>query len=177
MPRLFFALWPDDAAAEALESLAAQLASRAGGRATPRAKIHLTLAFLGDVPPDRADDLVRAADTVREKPFEVVLDRIGSFRHARVAWVGSEAPAPALVSMEATLREALRSRGFGLEERPFAPHVTLVRKTERSLARAAIAPIAWTAGEIALVRSDTGKGTYTTMATWALGGKRRRPAR
>jgi RNA 2',3'-cyclic 3'-phosphodiesterase len=177
MPRLFFALWPDAAAAEALDRLAAQLQSRAGGRATPRAKIHLTLAFLGDVPPDRADDLVRAADTVKEKPFEVVLDRIGSFRHARVAWVGAESPAPALVSAEATLREALRSRGFGLEERPFTPHVTLVRKTERSLARAAIEPIAWTAAEIALVRSDTGKGTYTTMATWALGGKRRRPAR
>src|SRR3954469_14322780 len=115
MPRLFFAIWPDDSARAALHKLATELEARAGGKALPPEKIHLTLAFLGEVAPDRADDLVKAADKVREAPFDLALDRIGAFRRARVSWAGSSEPAPGVVSVEATLREALRSRGFELE--------------------------------------------------------------
>ena len=168
MPRLFFAIWPDASARAALETLAARLESRAGGRVVPIEKIHLTLAFLGEVAPDRADDLVKAADKVREAPFELVLDRIGAFRRARVTWVGSTSAPPALVGVEGMLREALRSRGFELEERPFTPHVTLVRKAEKTLAPEPIEPIAWRVQEFALVSTEPGTGAYKTMATWPL---------
>jgi 2'-5' RNA ligase len=174
MPRLFFAIWPDALARSALGALAADLEARAGGRAVPVEKIHLTLAFLGEVSPDRADDLVKAADKVREAPFDLVLDRIGAFRRARVTWVGSGDPAPPLVSVEATLREALRARGFELEERPFTPHVTLVRKAEKTLAPESIEPIAWRVQEIALVSSEPGSGAYKTMASWALKARKRK---
>jgi 2'-5' RNA ligase len=174
MPRLFFAVWPDDPARDALVRLAADLAMRAGGRAVPAEKIHLTLAFLGEVPADRADDLVKAADRVREAPFDLVLDRIGAFRHARVAWIGCDEPPAALISAESTLRRALNARDFELEERAFRPHVTLVRKTEKTVAGEAIAPIAWHVREFALVASETGTGAYMTMATWPLKAKRRK---
>ena len=174
MPRLFFATWPDDAARDALEKLSRQLELRAGGRPVPAEKIHLTLAFLGEVAPDRADDLVKAADKVREAPFDIVLDRIGSFRRARVAWVGTSEPAPGLLSVEATLREALRAREFDLEERPFTPHVTLVRKADKTLPREPTAPIAWGVREIALVSSEPGSGAYKTMATWPLKARKKR---
>lgn len=174
MARLFFALWPDEAAARALGDLAASLGSRAGGRPVPKDKIHLTLAFLGEVAPNRADDLVKAADAIREAPFDLVLDKTGAFRRARVAWVGSSAPAPALLGAEATLRQKLRARGFELEDRPFTPHVTLVRKVDRTLRTEPIAPIAWHVEKIALVRSELGSGAYTVVATWPLKAKRGR---
>ena len=174
MARLFFAIWPDEGAAAALRALSAELQSRAGGRAVPPDKIHLTLAFLGEVAADRADDLVKAADKVREAPFELVLDRVGGFRRARVAWAGASEPPPALLSAERTLREALRARGFELEERPFKPHVTLVRKADRTLAPAAIEAVAWPVREIALVSSELGSGSYKTVATWPLKAKRAR---
>jgi len=174
MPRLFFAIWPDAAARAALEKLSTQLEARAGGRVVPAEKIHLTLAFLGEVTPDRADDLVKAADKVREAPFDLVLDRIGAFRRARVSWIGASEPAPGLISVEATLREALRARGFELEERPFTPHVTLIRKADKTLSPEAIEPIAWRVEEIALVSSEPGSGAYKTMARWPLKAKRSR---
>lgn len=174
MPRLFFAIWPDTEAGERLETLASELNAQAGGRAVPRDKVHLTLAFLGEVAPDRADDLVKAADAVREAPFELVLDRIGAFRRARVAWVGTDTPPEPLLRVEAKLREGLRARGFDLEERPFKPHVTLVRKVDRTLKTAGIAPVVWPVREIALVRSDMGNGSYTTMATWELKARKRK---
>ena len=63
----------------------------AGGRATPTESIHLTLEFLGNVEPERVPLVERIAGEVRAGPFRVVLDRIGSFRRARVAWAGSAA--------------------------------------------------------------------------------------
>jgi 2'-5' RNA ligase len=174
MPRLFFAIWPDASSRAQLEGLAARLQSRAGGRAVPADKVHLTLAFLGEVAPDRADDLVKAADKVREAPFDLVLDRVGAFRRARVTWVGSTNAPPALIAVEGMLREALRARGFELEERPFAPHVTLVRKAEKTLAPEPIEPIAWRVEEIALVSSEPGTGAYKTMATWPLKARKKR---
>jgi 2'-5' RNA ligase len=76
--------------------------------------------------------------------------------------------------VEATLREALRARGFELEERPFTPHVTLVRKAEKTLAPESIEPIAWRVQEIALVSSEPGSGAYKTMASWALKARKRK---
>ena len=164
--RLFFALWPDAAAAEALERLAADVVLVAGGRATPREKIHLTLAFLGEV-----DDLARAreaAESVRAAPFDMRLDCVGSFRRSRVAWAGSLEPNLELAAAQSSLEARLRERGFALEERPFAAHVTLARKTERSLPRAAIPAIGWRADELRLVRSMPGGNEYVQLERWKL---------
>jgi hypothetical protein len=48
--RLFFALWPDASMAEALATLAQQVAAESGGRPTAPGHVHVTLAFLGDQP-------------------------------------------------------------------------------------------------------------------------------
>ena len=45
-------------------------------------------------------------------------------------------------------------------DRPFAAHVTLVRRISRPIPREAIEPIAWRVNDFALVVSDTGKGSY-----------------
>ena len=164
--RLFFALWPDAAAADALQRLAADVVVVAGGRARPAGKIHLTLAVLGDV-----EDLAGAQDAaaaIRAAPFDVRLDCVGSFRRARVSWAGMLRPDAALVEMQAELENQLRQRGFALEARPFTPHVTLARKADRPLPRAAIAPIEWKALELTLVRSMPGTGEYAVLEGWKL---------
>ena len=164
--RLFFALWPDAAAAGALERLAGEVVAVAGGRAMPKAKIHLTLAFLGEVAqPAHAHDV---AEAIRTKPFVVRLDCVGSFRRARVSWAGMLAPDPELMRLQAKLEEGLRARGYPLEERPFAAHVTLARKADKALPTAAIAPIEWRARELTLVRSMPGTGDYVVTKGWKL---------
>ncbi len=169
MARLFFALWPDDAAVVRLSRLAEGLAQSAGGKAVPAAKIHLTIAFLGEVASHRIDDARAAAAIVDVPGFRLKVDIAGSFSGARVAWAGASSVPRALAALELGLAAQLRQRGFELEERPFAPHLTLSRKIERPFARVPIEPIGWDAFALALVRAGSGAGRYTTLESWALG--------
>ena len=164
--KLFLAIWPDDAAAAALAALGQGMAERAGGRAVPPEKIHLTLAFLGEVAEDRVAGVRSAAAAMRWRPFDLVFDTVGWFRGARVGWTGCSAVAPELSRLQSALTESLRDLGFVLDERPYTPHVTLVRKIGHPVTRAGTAPIRWRAGEIALVWSRTGTGRYETIEAW-----------
>ena len=169
MARLFFALEPEEDALGLLSRCAHALAAEVGGRAMPPDKIHLTLAFLGEVGDAQAAVAEEAAAAVAARPFTLVLDRFGSFRRAGVAWAGASAPPPELGLLQGSLAVQLEARGFALEPRPFAPHVTLVRKVERPMRDAVLAPVAWRVTDFGLVRSNLGTGKYETVRRWPLG--------
>jgi len=165
--RLFFALWPDDAAAGKLEALAAEVADRYRGRAVPRARIHLTLVFLGDASIEGAEAAIDAGDW-RTEPFALALDRTGSFARSRVAWAGCrEVPGP-LMALQDRLSQELRRRGFPIEARAFVPHITLARHIGRVGRARSIEPIVWRVAEFTLVRSDPGAGRYSILRRWGL---------
>jgi 2'-5' RNA ligase len=166
--RLFFALWPDAAAASKLAEAAGELAILTGGKPVPLVKIHLTLAFLGDLDETRLGDALASAEALDHRSFEVVLDQWGSFRGARVAWAGCREVSKPLRNLQADLAERLRVRGFLLEERAYTPHVTLARKVTRPIGRRNSEAVRWRATEVALVRSELGKGSYSTLAAWPL---------
>ena len=167
--RLFFALWPDEAAAAKLAALSQELAVLTGGRPVAAAKIHLTLAFLGDLEDAALDPARRAVEGSSHPPFAIALDQVGSFRGARVAWAGCREPSRGLVDLQSDLDARLRRAGFALDERPYTPHVTLAREVTRAIGRKAAEPIRWQATEFALVQSQLGKGSYSTLARWKLG--------
>ena len=167
MARLFFALWPDAGARARLAPLAAGLADAASGKPVPIEKVHLTLAFLGEVDAERIAAAVDAARGVRLAPFAFALDRVGSFRGARVAWAGCAAvPAP-LAALAAGLAARLVAAGFTLEDRPYAPHATLARRIARNVATAPVEPIPWPVGGFSLVRSEAGTGRYAVLEAFA----------
>jgi 2'-5' RNA ligase len=168
--RLFFAVWPDAAGAASLAALAAQLAEEAGGKPMPEAKIHLTLAFLGSIDEAARASAMEAARTMSGAPFEFRVDRTGSFRRARVAWAGVSQPSRELLGLQSALEAGLRTRGLALEERPYVPHVTLVRNCTRAIAGVPIPPVAWRVDAFTLVRSETGTGRYVVEERWALEG-------
>jgi RNA 2',3'-cyclic 3'-phosphodiesterase len=169
MARLFFALWPDVDALRQLEALSHDVALVAEGTATPADKIHLTLAFLGEVPAERQAAVELAGSQTQGPAFKWTLDRVGSFRRARVAWAGTSEPPAALLELQSSLAQRLAEGGFALEERPFAPHLTLARKIAKPLPAAAIPPIRIASTSLALVVSDAGTGRYTTVKSWPLG--------
>lgn len=168
--RLFFALWPGAAAQERLEAEARAMAAQSGGRPIPAGRIHLTLAFLGELAPERAIEAFEVARFIPWAPFRVRLDRWGSFRRSKVGWAGTSRVPARLVQLQSALESGLRAAGFVLEERPFAPHVTLVRKLERPLAARDMAPVEWRARELALVMTEPGSGDYKTLAATAAQG-------
>ncbi|WP_431024700.1 RNA 2',3'-cyclic phosphodiesterase [Halomonas sp. H5] len=125
--RLFFALRPDPALGERLVALAEQARRRCGGRATPRASLHLTLAFLGEVPESRRDALIRLTEAFSCPPGTWSADRYGQFRRGGILWLGSSRPSPALEALHRDLWQALTELGFSPPRRPFLPHITLLR--------------------------------------------------
>jgi 2'-5' RNA ligase len=148
--RLFFALWPPAGAARTLAAWAQALQNDCGGRATRESTIHLTLAFLGDAEPQKASAAGRA---VKGAAFEFPLDAARYWPHNRIVWIGPQRMPDALSDLVQQLHGALAREGFVLEDRPFAAHVTLLRKAAKPTAIPQLPAVSWPVEEFVLVRS------------------------
>jgi RNA 2',3'-cyclic 3'-phosphodiesterase len=94
--------------------------------------MHLTLAFLGEIAEDIVDVIAGAMDEVAKNavPFSYEIAGLGFFgppRAPRVIWAGAKGNIQPLVSVQSALAVSLKELGFVLEDRPFAPHLTLAR--------------------------------------------------
>lgn len=173
--RVFFALWPSTANAASLAEIARVEATLSGGRPTRQVTIHLTLAFLGDIPETRLPALIAAAQTVRAAPFALELDHLGYWRHNRIRWAGCTNPPPELGDLVDRLREALNAADFAVDRShaDFVPHITLLRKCIRPTAGQTIEPpLHWPADEFVLVRSrlDDEGANYERLSGFGLAG-------
>src|SRR5207253_8180234 len=142
------ALWPPPPAARALGDWAREVQQGTGGRATRDETVHLTLAFLGDA--DRAK-AAQAASAVRMGAFELPINSAKYWTDNRIVWVGPREMPRRLGELVDELHRSLRNSGFRLENRPFAAHITLVRKAAKPAAIAPLPPVSWPAREFVLV--------------------------
>ena len=98
------------------------------GRLLPRESYHITLAFLGEQPEEGLERIRSAMDGCRCHPFRASLGRLGLFaqRGGGVLW--RQVRSPELIVLQQQLARGLELAGFGLERRPFQPHITLARR-------------------------------------------------
>lgn len=169
--RLFFGLFPPPRAAQSLMAAAQAAHPACGGRITRPENLHITLAFLGRATRAQADVLAALTRGLAAPEGEVVIDRYGSFPHARVVWAGPDpdsAGARQLQDMAEDLWARLRPLGWaGPDVSPLRPHATLLHKVkERATGELALAPIAWPHQGYALVASQPGPGgsAYRALA-------------
>ena len=169
--RVFFAIVPPPGLAQALAELARMVGVRARGRIVPAPNIHLTLAFVGAWPLAGVPALKAAGRAVHGEPFRLMLDALGSFRRAGIAWVGPSHPPPQLVTLATSLGEALAANEVSYDARVFRPHVTLVRRLRAPGPSGTIEPLSWDVHAFSLMESRaTGQGVrYEPLATWRLG--------
>lgn len=168
--RLFFALWPGKEVQAELGALAQQLKDQCGGRAVPARNIHLTLAFLGNVPARRIAELRALACGIRERAFGLIVDTLNYWRHNRIVWAGVSCCPEPLRALAAALNSRLKPAGFRMENREFVPHITLVRDARRDVPPEARCRIDWQIGEFALVQSVSRAGAtvYEMIGSWTL---------
>ncbi len=166
--RLFFALWPDDATR--LELFHWQTYNLpADVRWQHRADLHMTLHFLGQVEPDRFDELLDLGKFVGKTSFDMLLDEIGYWPKPQVLWAGPTTPPAELLNLQLALGEGLHGLGFATEERPFRAHVTLARRVRERPVTEPLAPLAWSVSQLALVESRPGRPPmYHPVGQWAL---------
>ena len=150
--RLFFACWPPVETAQALGRWAAEVRNESGGKVTAVENIHLTLAFLGNAEPDKA---IAAARPANGRRHELPIDAARYVKRNEMVWVGSTVVPQPLLALASALQTSLRSAGFALEDRPFAAHVTLIRKARRPAAIPPLPSVAWPVDEFLLISSRT----------------------
>ena len=125
----------------------------------PAEKLHVTLAFLGNVAANQYEAIAAALDGVAAQtaPFGLTLDRVGAFPHERkprVVYVGAREQSVPFQKLAQSTRDAYAALGFAFDEDPVA-HVTIARvKDPRAPLRSVeFAPIALEVGLLSLFES------------------------
>ena len=166
--RWFFALWPDQAAAQALAAQARPLIPP-GARAAHPLDLHLTLRFLGELSPEQLQAAELAADQVRAQRLTLRMDQAGSFPRARVLWCAPTRPPATLFELVTRLDQTLAAQGFTPETRPYRPHLTLARKFHGALTLNWRSAVVWEAPEFVLARGREGQvPRYAGLRRWPL---------
>ncbi len=143
--RLFVGITPSSEAISHAAGAVDRIASTTPDvRWMPPQRWHVTLAFLGDVDPDRVPVLTARLDEVAgaQRPLEALrLAGAGTFRGVlwlgiadAAAELGSEGvtgrPLPTEVRLEAlahAVQHEMRAAGVPVESRPWRPHLTIAR--------------------------------------------------
>ncbi|HEU4627283.1 MAG TPA: RNA 2',3'-cyclic phosphodiesterase [Steroidobacteraceae bacterium] len=156
--RLFFALWPSEAMQLALANAARTVLAACDGTSVPTQNLHLTLAFLGNVPASRITELIDIGARVaaaRGDPIAVTLDRIDYWRKPQLLCATATSVAPGATALAADLKRALTESGFAPDLKPFRAHATLARKVRRVTRDRNMAPVRWSFDAFRLVESRT----------------------
>ena len=186
--RLFAAIYPPAVAVADLTARVKGLrvAAARHARLADPADLHLTLAFLGEVPdvrlPDVKHALASAARTARTPLLRLAGG--GSFGQGRstVLWVDVRGDVEALDALARSIRGGLREAGLPCDDKPFRAHLTIARpgdrvpeadlRADRDTLNGYAGP-QWSAGEVVLVRSHLGRtARYKRIAAWALAAAR-----
>lgn len=153
--RLFYALKVPVNIANPLAERQRQL--RGNWRAVRADQMHVTLAYLPSVPPEKIADLKRLGTRLTEHlpPMDVKVRGTGYFPNEgspRVWFVKVEAEG--LTELAAELRAGIQALGLDTDEQPFKAHITLARKKGPA---PRVPPLTfdagWQAGAAALYRS------------------------
>ncbi len=101
--------------------------------------IHLTLKFLGDIDPEKVEEIQTALQKAAEDipPFQLSAGGIGAFpdlKAPRIIWVGIK-ESEGLARLQKNIDARLVESGFEKENRPFQPHLTLCRIKSHSAGR------------------------------------------
>ena len=173
---LFFAVYPDAAAAAQIAAIGAGLraAHRLHGRLFEPERLHVTLFHLGShagLPTDVVEAAKSAASEVRAAPFDVMFDAAESFRgrprNRPFVLRGGESLV-GLMQFQQRLGDALRRHGLTRwTTEQYLPHVTMLYD-DRLVALQAVEPVRWTVREFVLMHSLLGQHRHVPLARWPL---------
>lgn len=186
--RMFVALVPPEEAVEHLDEFLEVRREAAPFRWSLPEQLHVTLAFLAEVPDHRLDELVerltRAAS--RRTPVPTAVAGGGAFPNAgrgRVLWAGldlDETGRTEVSRMATGARAAAARTGIEVDGQRFRPHLTVARLKRPTELTAWVRLLDayrgpdWRAERYSLVASHLGEGPrnrprYETVETFELG--------
>ncbi len=148
MPRLFFALYPDDNVRKRCIDLIQQIP---GKRRVSLQNLHLTLHFIGET--DAQDCLINHAEKILCKPFSLIIDHYGYFNRAKVLWAGPKQYPDDLIQLAQNCAISSVACGSKEQDECFTPHVSLVRKVSDKPELKNFEPLEWAVDSFYLMKS------------------------
>ncbi len=103
-------------------------------------QLHLTMSFLGDVAPEREEELRERLEKVHVPAFFLPVAGVGTFGGERptLIWAGVGKGHPHLFALHQHIQDAVLQAELEPGLKPFHPHITLGRM--RGVSRAALKP-------------------------------------
>lgn len=130
------------------------------GSYVPTKNLHLTLAFIGEIPD--ASVVKEALKKVSVKPFRLSLADMGNF--GDVLWIGLRGN-QGLSAVVKTVRSALDEAGISYDRKKFVPHITVIRKMAGRWKEVPAPKGEMTVKNVSLMKSEVkdGKRVYTEI--------------
>ncbi len=163
--RLFVAINLHDETRARLLALRDELrASAARGRFSAPENLHLTLVFIGEISPKKLDRIEAILETVTFAPFDVSVNRLGTFSNGTLWWAGLREDKP-LMMLQREIEYKLALGGFEMDGRRYSPHITLGREVVTDSSPWRIEPFGETVTSFELMQSERldGRLTYTAI--------------
>jgi len=163
--RLFTAINFNDQTKNELVALRGELRSHSErGNFSRDENLHLTLVFIGECSPNKIDKIKAIIDTVTFAPFEIAVDRLGTFSCGTLWWAGLRKDKP-LMDLQREIEHKFALCGFEMDGRDYHPHITLGREVVTDKKPWKIEPFGETVTSIELMKSEriNGKLTYSAV--------------
>lgn len=179
--RLFVALRPpEEVLAHVVEATAPWRDLDPAVRWVPSDRLHLTVAFFGEVAPRRAEAVCPRLGRAAARTGPMRLRMYGGLRLGAVLATRITGDVAALAQLAGACAAAARHAGVEVADRPLRAHLTLARARDRSGDRPDLRGLArrlsgyegpwWLAESIELVHSRLGSTPqYETLERWRLG--------
>lgn len=140
-------------------------------RPVPVGNLHITLAFLGDVSPERHEALESEAGSIFAAAFDLSVDETGYFAKPGILWIGPTQPPDELLRLQRDVDAGARRVGVRTEQRQYQPHITLARRCRTPPPAGAMPPgFTLTFDRFTLFESVSGRAGvhYQPLAEWPL---------
>lgn len=169
MPRLFFALYPDDDIRRQIIPVSRSLPTQYG-RLIAEKNWHITLVFLGQVSLQQQQALISRTDAIKSGSFSLCIEQSGWWKKPQILWLGPTLVPEQLLALVDKLKHIMQDCQLVAEERPYRPHLSLVRKARYAPEPVRFESISWNIKEFSLMESvSTNSGVhYQILKTWPL---------
>lgn len=165
MKRLFFALWPEQTARQQCSAIIAKL--KGAGKPVTATNLHVTLLFLGHITSEQQAAVTQDAARIPASLTSLTFDRLSFWRKPAVQCLTANSVDRNVTLLNENLTAIAKRHGIAVDDRPFTPHVTLMKKS-RSPIDITFNPIIWQSKGFCLVESCPGIDVvnYRILKRW-----------
>jgi 2'-5' RNA ligase len=152
--KVFFALWPEEKVRQQIvNTFACSAKNKIVAGVMHADNLHITLHFIGHVSQQKMACMDKLAQTVKAHKFALTLNHYDYFYRPKVLWMGLQTTPAALTLLHRQVGEALTKCDYQTELRPYAPHLTLLRKFPQPSELVTFEPINWLVKDFVLLES------------------------